>query len=291
MGQVPLVKSTPWADPGARGSALRPQANTPPRVPPEGAVTGETAPRPRRPAQPFLPGPLTCRGPGRPRWAGALSASRRECAERDLRLTPPPRTPRSSLKSNVTAKPSFSKGGWILLAQSLLAGRDFIFRVDLLMALSSLKKTRGGEPPLPRPPPSPEQAHRSLGRAWPSACRAPRAASASSAPPAAGASPRTPTACPQVLAASLGATALVGSVYVQVEACSGHRGCPGWTPWGQEEDWGRRPPPTPRRARPKRLTVKAPASDFLLRLCFSVTSPSSFLARGRNVVGVLSATR
>lgn len=183
MGQVPLVKSTPWADPGAW--------NTPPRVPPEGAVTGETAPRPRRPAQPFLPGPLTCRGPGRPRWAGALSASRRECAERDLRLTPPPRTPRSSLKSNVTAKPSFSKGGWILLAQSLLAGRDFIFRVDLLMALSSLKKTRGGEPPLPRPPPSPEQAHRSLGRAWPSACRAPRAASASSAPPAAG-RPRGP---------------------------------------------------------------------------------------------------
>lgn len=31
--------------------------------------------------------------------------------------------------------------------------------------------------------------------------------------------------------------------------------------------------------------------NFLLRLCFSVTSPSSFLARGRNVVGVLSATR
>lgn len=39
MGQVPLVKSTPWADPGAWSRALRPQANTPPRVPPEGAVT------------------------------------------------------------------------------------------------------------------------------------------------------------------------------------------------------------------------------------------------------------
>lgn len=91
MGQVPLVKSTPWADPGAWSRARRPQANTPPRVPPEGAVTGETAPRPRRPAQPFLPGPLTCRGPGRPRWAGALSASRRECAERDLHLTSPPK--------------------------------------------------------------------------------------------------------------------------------------------------------------------------------------------------------
>lgn len=56
MGQVPLVKSTPWADPGAWSRALRPQANTPPRVPPEGAVTGETAPRPRPLHSPFSRG-------------------------------------------------------------------------------------------------------------------------------------------------------------------------------------------------------------------------------------------
>lgn len=62
------------------------------------------------------------------------------CGERPLPDSP--RTPGSSLKSNVTAKPLFSKGGWILLAQSSLACRDFIFRVDLLMALSSLKERR-----------------------------------------------------------------------------------------------------------------------------------------------------
>lgn len=104
--------------------------------------------------------------------------------------------------------------------------------------------------------------------------RAQRAASSSSAPP------RIPTACPKVLAASLWATALAGGVYVQAEACSVHHGCPGWTLWGQE-DWGRRPPPNPRRAQLNHFTVKPPASDFLLRLWFFGHIALIFSSKGK----------
>lgn len=67
---------------------------------------------------------------------------------------------------------------------------------------------------------------------------------------------------------------------MQAEACSVHHGCPGWTLWGQE-DWGRRPPPNPRRAQLNHFTVKPPASDFLLRLWFFSHIALIFSSKGK----------
>uniref|UniRef100_A0A8C4KTX9 Uncharacterized protein n=1 Tax=Equus asinus TaxID=9793 RepID=A0A8C4KTX9_EQUAS len=55
------------------------------------------------------------------------------------------------LKSGVTVKPLSSRGGGRLLTRSSRAFRGFISTVDLLMALSFLRKARDGEPPPPGP--------------------------------------------------------------------------------------------------------------------------------------------